>query len=124
MSTPEIYLIAAECEARVGDVGRAMALVNKLRDNRIKNNTALTATDKDDALKKVLEERRRELAMSGMVRYIDLKRLNQEVRFTKSVTHITGDGTFRLEPNSPLYVLPIPAKVMRFNSKTIQQNER
>ena len=124
VSTPEIYLIAAECEARVGDVGRAMALVNKLRDNRIKNNTALTATDKDDALKKVLEERRRELAMSGMVRYIDLKRLNQEVRFAKSVTHLTGDGTFRLEPNSPLYVLPIPAKVMRFNSKTIQQNER
>ena len=124
VSTPEIYLIAAECEARVGDVGRAMALVNKLRDNRIKNNTALTATDKDDALKKVLEERRRELAMSGMVRYIDLKRLNQEVRFAKSVIHITGDGTFRLEPNSPLYVLPIPAKVMRFNSKTIQQNER
>lgn len=124
VSTPEIYLIAAECEARVGDVGRAMALVNKLRDNRIKNNAALTATDKDDALKKVLEERRRELAMSGMVRYIDLKRLNQEVRFAKSVTHITGDGTYKLEPNSPLYVLPIPAKVMRFNSKTIQQNER
>ena len=124
VSTPEIYLIAAECEARVGDVGRAMALVNKLRDNRINNNTALTATDKDDALKKVLEERRRELAMSGMVRYIDLKRLNQEVRFAKSVTHITGDGTYKLEPNSPLYVLPIPAKVMRFNSKTIQQNER
>lgn len=124
VSTPEIYLIAAECEARVGDVGRAMALVNKLRDNRIKNNAALTATDKDDALKKVLEERRRELAMSGMVRYIDLKRLNQEVRFAKSVTHITGDGTFKLEAKSPLYVLPIPAKVMRFNSKTIQQNER
>ena len=124
VSTPEIYLIAAECEARVGDFGRAMALVNKLRDNRIKNNAALTATDKDDALKKVLEERRRELAMSGMVRYIDLKRLNQEIRFAKSVTHITGDGTFRLEPNSSLYVLPIPAKVMRFNSKTIQQNER
>ena len=124
VSTPEISLIAAECEARVGDVGRAMALVNKLRDNRINNNTALTATDKDDALKKVLEERRRELAMSGMVRYIDLKRLNQEVRFAKSVTHITGDGTYKLEPNSPLYVLPIPAKVMRFNSKTIQQNER
>ena len=124
VSTPEIYLIAAECEARVEDVGRAMTLVNKLRDNRIKNNTALTATDKDDALKKVLEERRRELAMSGMVRYIDLKRLNQEVRFAKSVTHITGDGTFKLEANSPLYVLPIPAKVMRFNSKTIQQNER
>ena len=76
VSSPEIYLIAAECEAREGSIERAIALINKLRDNRIKNNTDIVATDRNDALQKVLEERRRELAMSGMVRYIDLKRLN------------------------------------------------
>ena len=124
VSSPEIYLIAAECEAREGSVERAMALINKLRDNRIKNNTDVVATDRNDALKKVLEERRRELAMSGMVRYIDLKRLNQESQFAKTVTHVTGEGTFSLEPNSPLYVLPIPAKVMRFNKNSMKQNER
>lgn len=124
VSSPEIYLIAAECEAREGSVERAMSLINKLRDNRIKNNTPLVATDRSDALQKVLEERRRELAMSGMVRYIDLKRLNQESQFAKTVTHVTGEGTFRLEPNSPLYVLPIPAKVMRFNKNSMKQNER
>ena len=124
VSSPEIYLIAAECEARKGSVERAMALINKLRDNRIKNNTDVVATDRNDALQKVLEERRRELAMSGMVRYIDLKRLNQESQFAKTVTHVTGEGTFSLEPNSPLYVLPIPAKVMRFNKNSMKQNER
>lgn len=124
VSSPEIYLIAAECEAREGSIERAIALINKLRDNRIKNNTDIVATDRNDALQKVLEERRRELAMSGMVRYIDLKRLNQESQFAKTVTHVTGEGTFRLEPNSPLYVLPIPAKVMRFNKNSMQQNER
>ncbi len=124
VSSPEIYLIAAECEAREGSVERAMALINKLRDNRIKNNTDVVATDRNDALQKVLEERRRELAMSGMVRYIDLKRLNQESQFAKTVTHVTGEGTFSLEPNSPLYVLPIPAKVMRFNKNSMKQNER
>ncbi len=124
VSSPEIYLIAAECEAREGSVERAMSLINKLRDNRIKNNTPLVAIDRSDALQKVLEERRRELAMSGMVRYIDLKRLNQESQFAKTVTHVTGEGTFRLEPNSPLYVLPIPAKVMRFNKNSMKQNER
>ena len=124
VSSPEIYLIAAECEAREGSVERAIALINKLRDNRIKNNTDIVATDRNDALQKVLEERRRELAMSGMVRYIDLKRLNQESQFAKTVTHVTGEGTFRLEPNSPLYVLPIPAKVMRFNKNSMKQNER
>ena len=122
--SPEIYLIAAECEAREGSVERAMSLINKLRDNRIKNNTPLVAIDRSDALQKVLEERRRELAMSGMVRYIDLKRLNQESQFAKTVTHVTGEGTFSLEPNSPLYVLPIPAKVMRFNKNSMKQNER
>ena len=124
VSSPEIYLIAAECEAREGSIERAIALINKLRDNRIKNNTDIVATDRNDALQKVLEERRRELAMSGMVRYIDLKRLNQESQFAKTVTHITGEGTFSLEPNSPLYVLPIPAKVMRFNKNSMKQNER
>ena len=122
VSSPEIYLI--ECEAREGSVERAMTLINKLRDNRIKNNTDVVATDRNDALQKVLEERRRELAMSGMVRYIDLKRLNQESQFAKTVTHVTGEGTFSLEPNSPLYVLPIPAKVMRFNKNSMKQNER
>lgn len=124
VSSPEIYLIAAECEAREGSVERAMSLINKLRDNRIKNNTDIVATDRNDALQKVLEERRRELAMSGMVRYIDLKRLNQGSQFAKTVTHITSEGTFTLEPNSPLYVLPIHAKVMRFNKNSMQQNER
>ena len=124
VSSPEIYLIAAECEAREGSVERAMTLINKLRDNRIKNNTDIVATDRNDALQKVLEERRRELTMSGMVRYIDLKRLNQESQFAKTVTHVTGEGTFSLEPNSPLYVLPIPAKVMRFNKNSMKQNER
>ena len=122
--SPEIYLIAAECEAREGSVERAMSLINKLRDNRIKNNTPLVAIDRSDALQKVLEERRRELAMSGMVRYIDLKRLNQESQFAKTITHVTGEGMFSLEPNSPLYVLPIPAKVMRFNKNSMKQNER
>ena len=124
LSSPEIYLIAAECEAREGSIERAIALINKLCDNRIKNNTDIVATDRNDALQKVLEERRRELAMSGMVRYIDLKRLNQESQFAKTVTHVTGEGTFSLEPNSPLYVLPIPAKVMRFNKNSMKQNER
>lgn len=124
VSSPEIYLIAAECEAREGSVERAMSLINKLRDNRIKNNTDIVATDRNDALQKVLEERRRELAMSGMVRYIDLKRLNQDSQSAKTVTHVTSEGTFTLEPNSPLYVLPIPAKVMRFNKNSMQQNER
>ena len=124
VSTPELYLIAAECEARVGSATRAMQLINQLRNNRIKDHTPLTAANNDDALRQVLEERRRELAMSGMTRYIDLKRLNRDARFAKTVTHATAEGTFTLPANDAKYVLPIPPKVLRFNSGTMQPNER
>ena len=143
ISTPEIYLIAAECEARIGNKDRAMELINTLRDNRIVDNTPLGADTNDEALIQVLEERRRELALVGMFRFIDLRRLNRDPRFAKTVTHVvkemreveityideetgkeevymdyeeTGkEDIYTLEPNSPKYVLPIPLKVLRFN---------
>ena len=70
--SPEIYLIAAECEAREGLLSVLCLLLTSYEIIEIKNNTPLVAIDRSDALQKVLEERRRELAMSGMVRYIDL----------------------------------------------------
>lgn len=115
MSTPEMYLIAAECEARIGSKEKAMQLINTLRDKRIIDNTPLAATSNEDALVKVLDERRRELTMLGCTRLIDLKRLNKEPRFAKTITRNALGKTFKLEPNSPQYVLPIPAKVLRFN---------
>lgn len=123
MSTAEMYLIAAECEARVGTHTNAMGYLNKLMEKRITGFIPETAVDKDEALKKVLEERRRELAMFGCSRLIDLKRLNQETRFQKSVVHVTGGKTFTLEPNSPKLVLPVPPKILTYNPD-MQPNER
>ncbi|MDO5665544.1 MAG: RagB/SusD family nutrient uptake outer membrane protein [Bacteroidia bacterium] len=115
ITTPEIYLTAAECEARVGSKDKAIELINKLRENRIKGNSALSAATNDEALKLVLEERRRELAMVGCTRFIDLKRLNLDPRFAKTITRTVNGETISLPPNDPKYVLPIPAKVLRFN---------
>lgn len=123
MSTPEMYLIAAECEARVGSKDNAMSLLNKLRDNRIENNVALIATTADEALNMVLDERRREFPMLGLTRLIDLKRLNMESRFAKTVTHTVNGTAYSLQPNDPKYILPIPTKVLRFNVG-MPQNER
>lgn len=123
MTTSEMYLIAAECEARVGSASRAMQLLNTLRDNRIENNTQLTAANGDEALQQVLDERRREFTMLGLVRLIDLKRLNKEPRFAKTVTHVVEGKTLTLQPNDSKYVLPIPLRVIRFNPD-MPQNER
>lgn len=122
-STAEMYLIAAECEARIGSVTNAMTHLNALRDSRIANNVALTASTADDALTSVLEERRREFPMLGLTRLIDLKRLNLETRFAKDITRTVNGTTYTLKANSDKYVLPIPAKVLRFNPG-MPQNER
>lgn len=129
IATPEMYLTAAECEARIGEPQRAMTLINNLRDKRIFDNVPLTATSKDDALEKVLEERRRELAMTGCFRLTDLKRLNKDPRFAKTIKHNIFDAdkntlvTYTLLPNDPKYILPIPPRVLRFNPN-MQPNVR
>lgn len=119
MSTPEMYLIAAECEARIGSKDKAMEYINTLRNYRIFNNVPLTATSNKDALKLVLDERRRELPMLGCTRIIDLKRLNREPEFAKTIVHEVEGVKYVLEPNSPKYILPIPPKVMRFNPNMV-----
>lgn len=122
MATPEIYLIAAECEARIGKIENAMKYINTLRDNRIKDNIALTASTKQEALKLVLEERRRELTFVGCTRLIDLKRLNREPEFAKTIIHEVEGVEYKLEPNSPKYILPIPPTVLRFNPNMTPNN--
>lgn len=123
ISTPEIYLIAAECEARIGSKEEAMKYLNHLRDNRIIENAELEASDNKEALKMVLDERRRELVFWGCTRLIDLKRLNREPDFAKAVVHEVDGKTYTLEPNDPKYILPIPPVVLQFNPNMVP-NER
>lgn len=119
MATPEIYLIAAECEARIGSKEKAMEYINTLRDNRIFDNVPLVADSNKEALKMVLEERRRELTFLGCIRLIDLKRLNREPEFAKTIVHEVKGVQYKLEPDDPKYILPIPPTVLRFNPDMI-----
>lgn len=114
-STGELMLIAAEAEARVGDMGVALQHLNTLRAARIVGNKPLTAATKEEALVLVLEERRREMPFMGITRLIDLKRLNKDPRLAKSVSHFFGTQTFTLPANDKRYVLPIPPKVLALN---------
>lgn len=123
IATPEIYLIAAECEARLGRKDEAMRYLNHLRDHRILNNTPLVPDTDRAALKMVIDERRRELPFWGFTRLFDLKRLNREADFAKKVVHTVNGQTYTLEPNDPKYVLPIPPVVLQFNPG-MKDNER
>lgn len=70
----EVLLNKAEVLARKGDATGAMGALNILREKRLSNYTPLTAANKDDAIKKVLEERRREMPFA--MRWYDIRRFS------------------------------------------------
>ena len=75
LNNMEVILTAAECYAREGgteNLAEAARLYNLLRDHRIENNVHVTFANADEALVKVLEERRREFAFLGIYRFVDL----------------------------------------------------
>ncbi len=121
---PEMMLIKAECLARTGKPGEAMDVINTLRQNRFRpaDYVALTATDANDALVKVLQERRRELMVRGL-RWFDLKRLNKEPQFAKTLSKTFLGETYTLAPNSNRYVLPIASKYTSMNPE-LEPNPR
>lgn len=138
LSVAEMMLIKAECQARGGDYAAAMKTIAPLRKARIDASvyTELTASSKEDGIKKVLEERRRELFMT--MRWYDLKRLNandyaaddvtvtrQYYDFNPASGSVIMDGgvkTYTLEPNSRHYAIPIPKTEIANGKGEIQQN--
>lgn len=115
---PEMYLTKAELLARQGQFNEAMAIVNLLRKNRVKTAAYVdqSAATGEEALVKVLAERRREGAYSGL-RWFDMKRLDQEGRMPEvkriNTKTLTVEGT--LAPKSPNYTFEIPTRVKLFN---------
>ena len=112
----DVYLMAAECKVRLGDAQGGMDLVNALRDSRIVSNTPLTASSREEALRLVLEERRRELYNHSVERLIDIKRLAKEASTRVEVRHeLPGGVTVEVDGNDSRLVLPVPPSVLRFN---------
>lgn len=120
LNVPEMYLNRAECNARANNLGDALADINKLRVNRITPAAYKAFTpadfnnDAEKVLRFVLEERRRELAFTG-IRVIDLKRLNKDPRFAKTITHVAEGKTYELAPNSNQYLRQLWPDATVFN---------
>lgn len=120
VSVPEMMITLAETEARLGNAGAAIAILNNLRNNRIDGNVEVSEADfptSNSLLKFILEERRREMIYSN-TRLFDLKRQNLEPAFAKTTLHkIEGKSplSFTAAPNTNQLVIPIPAQVLKFN---------
>jgi len=124
LTTVETMLIAAECEARTGSKDNAMKWVNLIRDNRISNNVPLSASTNEDAFTKVMQEKRRELCMRGVYRYMDLKRLNHEGKYPVTVTHKVDGQSWTLESNDLRWIFPVNQEILDFNPDMPQYDRK
>jgi hypothetical protein len=124
IGVPEMMLIAAEAEARGGQVAPALTLLNNLRKKRFKpaDYADLTASSADDALKLVIDERRRELFGKGL-RWFDMRRLDNDSRFKRNYTRANTGGSYQLTAGSKIFVQQIPPKVLLLNPN-IERNPR
>ena len=134
LRTAEVYLIAAEANARLGNLDAAADYVNRLRAKRISGeNTAIgTPSSQVEMMNTIITERRKEL-LFGFHRFFDLKRLNTEPEYQKTVTRTFPvvnvsetypQRTYTLRPDSRLYIIPFPRSARDKNPNlTLNTNE-
>lgn len=123
LATDELILIRAECNARKNNTSAAMNDLNTLLRTRWRTGTYMdmTAATSQEALNRVLTERRKELLFRGR-RWNDLRRLNMEPAHAITLTRMLNGQTYTLPPNDLKYVYPIPADEIRLGG--IAQNPR
>ncbi|MBO9632335.1 MAG: RagB/SusD family nutrient uptake outer membrane protein [Chitinophagaceae bacterium] len=136
-STAEMFLIKAECQARLGNYTEGIKTLNLLRAKRLTPGAwvDLAAADKSQAIHHILEERRRELPFSQ--RWFDLRRYNNNEdpnddvdNITRTFYKISSSAIYNQEPpiqyvlgkQSRKYALPINENEITVSGGVIQQN--
>ena len=124
LTTADLYLMKAECDARLGNIDNANSALNKLRQNRFATGTYTPVSISDQAtlLAFVKDEIRREKAMSTL-RVFDIKRYNLFDNANISISRSFGGETVTTTPNSLNWAFPIANNYIVANPE-IEQNPR
>jgi hypothetical protein len=81
-----------------------------------------TASTIEEALDKILAERRKELPFNANLRWQDLRRLNKDPNRAITLKRELDGRTYILPPNDNRYVFPIPPDEIKLSG--IEQNDR
>ncbi|HSC54086.1 MAG TPA: RagB/SusD family nutrient uptake outer membrane protein [Phnomibacter sp.] len=122
VATDEMYLTAAECKIRAGEIQAGLSLLNKLLQTRWKQGTwqPITGLTASEALQTVLAERRKSLLMRE-IRWMDVKRLSVlETANRVTMKRFVNGKEIILPPGSNRYALPFPETVISMTG--MQQN--
>lgn len=124
LTTTEIYLIKAECQARLNDVPGAMTTLNAVRVKRIfpANYVPLSASTTVAAVKLIQRTKGNELIM-GIIPFADARRLNKDPDYAVTLTKTENGQALTLSPTSHLWTMPFPLGASKNTGNgTIKQN--
>lgn len=113
----ELYLLLAECEARVGSEDEARALLKEFRSYRVltgHEDVPETVKTRDELIRFCLDEQHREF-LGRVMRYYNLRRLWNDPLFQseKPISHSDGTNTYTMTEDN-LY-LQLPESVLKWN---------
>lgn len=124
MTTVEVFLIKAECLARLGQVAQAMETLNKVRQTRILPTyyQPLSANSEAEAVPQIIRTKMNEMIMTT-VPFCDARRLNAEGKYPITLSKQGPNGKLTLSPTSHLWTFPIPmGAIGNSGNGTIHQN--
>ena len=117
VSLPEVYLMYAECEARVGSEQKARETLVSFRKTRMQSGYEAipeTVQSKNDLIRFCVDEESREMMGTGY-RFYNIRRLWNDPLFQdmKPVTHTDGSNTYTL--NEAQLKEDIPESILKWN---------
>lgn len=124
LTAPELLLVRAECNARLGNPENAIEDLNWLLSNRYVPEKYKPIEDnisQEALLELILSERRKELIFRGK-RWQDLKRFLTDPLFALPLKRVLDGVEYTLPINSQKWVWPIPPDVIDLGG--ILQNDR
>lgn len=116
---PGLYLMLAECEARVGSEANARNYLLTVRGNRMPASEAVipaSVTSRDNLIQFVVEERWREYMGTGF-NWFDMRRLWNDPLFAdqkEAYSHTDAQGTYL--PTWDRLAMRIPGTVMKYHT--------
>lgn len=124
LTTTEVYLIKAECQARLNDIPGAMNTLNAVRVKRIlaQNYAPLSASNTVEAVKLIQRTKANEL-INSISTFADRRRLNKDPNYATTLTKTENGQNYSLSPTSHLWTMPIPLGAIKNpGNGTIVQN--
>lgn len=124
LANDELYLIKAEAAIRLDQIDVGMGVLNQLLVKRFRNGTftPLRAGNKDEALRLVLMERRKELLFRTNIRWSDIKRLSLEPAYAVSIERSIANTNYLLAVGDLRYANLIPLQTVLLSG--VVQNPR